>query len=283
MMEEILDKLHKVGDINVLSRTATEQYRNTTKDPKEIAQELGVANILEGSVRKYEDKFRMNVQLIQAGTGYHLWSEVFDGELSETIFTVQSSIAEEIASKLDAVITPFEKQQITKSLTSTYAAYEKYMQGTESLYKYYQFSEYKDLEMAEKLFRESLDIDPEFAMGYVGLCRIFSGGHKTNFDSMNYYAGKVIEYDPNNGWGHAFKGVCFEDKGELNKALESYDKAIEVDPRWPWFHELKGKFFCKAKQDFRTGIPYLKESLKLAIEQKGEVHLTYSAYRSTFL
>ena len=136
MMEEILDKLHKVGDINVLSRTATEQYRNTTKDPKEIAAELGVANILEGSVRKYEDKFRINVQLIQAGTGYHLWSEVFDGELSEAIFTVQSNIAQEIALKLDAAITPFEKQQIKKSHTSIYAAYEKYMRGRESLRKY---------------------------------------------------------------------------------------------------------------------------------------------------
>ncbi|MCK5279589.1 MAG: tetratricopeptide repeat protein, partial [Cyclobacteriaceae bacterium] len=276
MMEEILDKLHKVGDINVLSRMATEQYRNTTKGPKEIAAELGVANILEGSVRKYEDKFRINVQLIQAGTGYHLWSEVFDGELSETIFIVQSSIAEEIAQKLDAVITPFERQQIKKSSTSTYAAYEKYMRGRESLRKYWDFPEEKEAELAEKLFRESLEIDPKFAMGYAGLCRIFSDSRKRNIDSMNYYAEKVIEFDPNNGWGYAYKGIYFENRGELNKALESYDKAIEVDPKWPWFHQKKGNFLCYRKQDFITGLPYVRESLRMTIEQKGNVENSYS-------
>ena len=275
MMEEILDKIYKVGDINVLSRTATEQYRNTTRDPKEIAQELGVANILEGSVRKYEDKFRITVQLIQAETGYHLWSEVFDGELSEAVFEIQSSIAEKIALKLDAAITPLERHQITKSPTSSFAAYEKYIRGRQSLYKYWEFHEDKDLEMAEKLFRESLEIDQEFSMGYAGLCDIFSGTRKRNLDSLNYYAEKAIEFDPNNGWGHAFKGNYFEYKGELNKALESYDKAIEVDPKGAWFHELKGRFLCYKKQDFRTGIPYLIESMKLAIKQKLDVAYSY--------
>jgi len=266
MLEEILNKLHHISDLNVLSRTSVEQYKNSTKDIKEIAKELEVGNILEGSIRMYGDRFRINVQLIQSKTGFDLWSAEFDGVLSDTIFIVQSNIAEEIAMKLQATITPLERQQIEKAPTTNYLAYEKYIQGYLFLSEYWRIFNNEDIEMAEKLFRESLEIDPEFAMGYSGLADIYLNQGK--LDSFNYFADKIIEIDPNNYWGYIWKGWFYRNEHEIDKALEFFEKALELAPNeGNTYYEL-GRLYCDKMQDYITGIPYLKKAIEIGYKKK---------------
>jgi len=107
-MDEILNHLQKITELGVKSRSAVEPYRNSDLSFDTKAQELDVAYILEGAVRKYGDRFRITTQLIDVETGNHLWSETYDGILSDTIFVIQADIAKKIAAELDAVITPIE-------------------------------------------------------------------------------------------------------------------------------------------------------------------------------
>jgi TolB-like protein len=267
MMETILNHLVKIGDLKVMSRTDVEPYRDTQKSRKEIASELGVANILEGSVFKMGNRFRISVQLINPETGFHLWSDAYEGEYTEEIFTVQGNIARKVALALNAVITPEEESRIDKKPTSDIRAYEKYIKGRESLMRYYNYRDKKDFEMAENLYRESLEIDPKFSWGYSGLAEIFSSG-KGSQDSVYYYAEKAIEYDHYNSWGYVFKGSYFREKGDFDKALDSYKKAIEVDPNNPWIYETIWQLYFQEMQDFRRAKPYLKKAKELQIKQK---------------
>ncbi len=116
MLDEILDRLFKIGDLKVTSRTSSMRFKDSALPLKEIARELGVSTILEGSVRKIEKNVRITVQLIDARSDTHLWSEVFDLDLSDLshIFSIQSEVAQVIAGKLHAVITPQEKELIEK-------------------------------------------------------------------------------------------------------------------------------------------------------------------------
>ena len=113
MMEEILNQLAKIGELKVSSRTSSNLYKNSTLSLKDIANSLGVANILEGSVRKSGDKVRITVQLIDAGSDKHLWSETFDREMKD-IFAIQTDIATQIANVLKTKLSPEEQKQIAK-------------------------------------------------------------------------------------------------------------------------------------------------------------------------
>ncbi|HBE43335.1 MAG TPA: hypothetical protein DDW27_19465, partial [Bacteroidales bacterium] len=125
MMDEILDRLFKIGDLKVISRTSSMRYRNTGLSVKEIARELGVSAILEGSVRRAGNLVRITVQLIDARNDTHLWSEVYDGDLSDlsNIFVMQSDVAQSVARELKAVISPEEKKLIEKKPTVNLTAY----------------------------------------------------------------------------------------------------------------------------------------------------------------
>lgn len=125
MVDEILDKLFKIGGLKVIARTSTERFRNSDLSLKEIARKLGVATIMEGSIRRAGDNVRITVQLIDARTEAHIWSEIYDRSISD-IFMIQSDVAQNVARELKAAITPEAKQLIDKAPTQNLAAYEAY-------------------------------------------------------------------------------------------------------------------------------------------------------------
>jgi tetratricopeptide (TPR) repeat protein len=268
-------------DLAVYARTATEKYRDTTKDPREIGQEIDVGNIVEGSVRMYGERFTIHVQLIQTKTGYHLWSDVFDGMLSDTIFIVQRRIAEKVAEELNAVITPFEKQQIQKVPTYNFAAYDNYLEGTQFLRKYYNMNYIEDREMAEKRYRESLEIDPKFSMGYAGLADIYL--YEEVLDSLIYYADKTLEYDPNNSRGYMHTGHYYRQKANVNQALESFEKALELDSNFAKHYVNLGMLYCINKKDYSTGLQYFKMGEERLIKQKDRSADLYNWMGNAFL
>ena len=167
MMEEILDRLFKIGDLKVISRTSSMHYKNSDKSIKEIARELRVANIIEGSVRRAGNMVRIAVQLIDAGTDAHLWSEIYNGDLSDLsqIFSIQSEVAQSVANELKAVISPEEKRIIEKVPTINAGAYEDYLKGRFYLYKFTG----NDCEIAIKYFESAISKDPDYAPAYANI------------------------------------------------------------------------------------------------------------------
>ena len=128
MQDEILTRLAKVADLKVISRTSTQRFKSAPSDLREIAKQLGVMNILEGSVQKANDQVRVNVQLINALTDAHLWADTYDRKLTD-IFAVESDIAKTIADTLQAKLTGSEKKLIAKAPTANNEAYELYLKG----------------------------------------------------------------------------------------------------------------------------------------------------------
>ena len=128
IQDEILARLSKIADLKVISRTSTQHYKSVPENLREIAKDLGVANILEGSVQKAADQVRVNVQLINAQTDSHLWAEIYDRKLTD-IFGVESEIAKAIADQLRAQLTGQEEKVITAKPTNDPEAYDAYLRG----------------------------------------------------------------------------------------------------------------------------------------------------------
>src|SRR5262249_8912012 len=128
IQDEILTRLSKIADLKVISRTSTQQYKSIPENLRQIAKQLGVAHILEGSVQKSGDAVRVNVQLINAATDSHLWADTFDRKLTD-IFSVESDIAKTVADQLRAKLTGREEKEIAAKPTENPEAYDAYLRG----------------------------------------------------------------------------------------------------------------------------------------------------------
>ncbi len=168
IQEEILTRLAKIADLKVISRTSTQQYQSKPGNLSEIAKQLGVANILEGSVQKAADQVRVNVQLINAQTDSHLWADTYDRKLTD-IFGVESEIAKAIADSLQAKLTGREVQALAVKPTNNPEAYDAYLRGlaleARSLYSVY------PLEQAIGFYEQAVQLDPTFALAWSRLAR----------------------------------------------------------------------------------------------------------------
>src|SRR5216117_690097 len=164
VQDEILTRLAKVADLKVISRTSTQHFKSTPENLRDIARQLGVANILEGSVQKASDQVRVNVQLINALTDAHLWADIYDRKLTD-IFAVESEIAKTIAETLQARITGSEKSSIAKTPTVNPEAYELYLKGR----FFWNKRSGTDLRKAIDYFNQAIAKDPNYALAYVGL------------------------------------------------------------------------------------------------------------------
>jgi len=164
--DDLLTQISKIGSIKTISRTSVLQYRDTTKTIPEIAQELGVATILEGGVQRAGSRVRINAQLIDAATDEHLWAETYDRKLNATnIFAIQSEIAVAIAAALQATLTVDEQQRLDNVPTRSIAALERYFVGKQML----EGRNTDSLLAAVDYFQQVIELDPDFALAYSGL------------------------------------------------------------------------------------------------------------------
>jgi serine/threonine protein kinase/Tfp pilus assembly protein PilF len=173
---EILTRLASIADLKVISRTSTQQYQSKPTNLREIAKQLGVANIVEGSVQKVADKVRVNVQLINPQTDAHLWAESYDRKLTD-VFAVESEIAKRIAESLRAKLTGREEQVIAAKPTNDLEAYDAYLRGLAYTQKTYPTS--ANILGAQKYFREAVRLDPTFALGWALLSYVDARGYIT--------------------------------------------------------------------------------------------------------
>src|SRR5436189_5557157 len=175
IQDEILTRLSKIADLKVISRTSTQHYKSAPKNLPEIARQLGVAHILEGSVQKSGDTIRVNVQLIKAANDSHLWADTFDRELTD-IFSVESEVAKAIAEQLRAKLTGQEEQKIAAKPTDNPEAYDAYLRGL--AYSLKPLNTANSL-AAQKYLKEAVRLDPKFALAWALLSYVDARGYIT--------------------------------------------------------------------------------------------------------
>src|SRR5437762_4844171 len=168
IQDEILTRLAKIADLKVISRTSTQQYQSKPRNLAQIGKQLGVANILEGSVQKSADHVRINVQLINAQTDFHLWAETYDRKLTD-IFGIESDIAKGIAKSLRVRLPEAERQQLAKRPTENLKAFQYYLQGR----SYRHRNTREDLLTATRYFERALEEDRNYSLAYAGLAEAY--------------------------------------------------------------------------------------------------------------
>jgi TolB-like protein/Tfp pilus assembly protein PilF len=244
VMEEILNNLQKIKDLRVISRTSVEQYRGQKKPIAEIAEELDVNYIVEGSAQKYGNAFRMRTQLIAADRETQLWGESFQQKITdvENIFNIQSSIAESIAAELKVAIAPEEKKLIEKIPTTDLTAYDAYLKG-----KFYMYNAtLDDMNTAMEVFELAKERDPEFALAYVGMALVWMFRQQMGYASPDDAGPKIkeaveraLELDSTLAEVHnVVANNNFLVTWNWEAAESAFKKAIEINPNHPEAHAL---------------------------------------------
>ncbi len=228
LQDEILTRLSKIADLKVISRTSTQRYKSAPENLPEIAKQLGVAHILEGSVQKSADAVRVNVQLIKAATDSHLWSDTFDRKLTD-IFSVESEVSKAIADQLRAKLTGEEAEVIAAKPTDNPEAYDAYLRGLAYTLKT-AFTPANSL-VAQKYLKEAVRLDPKFALAWTLLSYVDASGYLTQSlqptaalrDEARQAAETALTLQPNLGEALLAKGfyyyACLKDYDTASKYL----------------------------------------------------------------
>ena len=256
----------KIADLKVISHTSTQHFKSSPDNLPQVAKQLGVANILEGSVQKVADQVRVNVQLIDATTDAHLWAESFDRKLTD-IFAVESDIAKTIAETLQAKLSGSEKSAIAKRPTTDPEAYELFLRGRFSWNK----RTGADLKRAIDYFNQAIAKDPSYALAYAGLADAYvllSGfGAASPNDSLpqaKAAAEKALELDDTLGEAHASRAqALFAYDFNFAEANREFRRAIELNPNYPTAHQWYGQSGLAPLGQFDDAIAEMKRALEL--------------------
>jgi TolB-like protein len=298
IQDEILTRLAKIGALKVISRSSTQQYQSKPVNLRVIAQELGVSNILEGSVQKAGEQVHINVQLIKAATDDHLWAESYDRKLDD-IFGVEAEVAQSIASALNAKLTGSEEQALAQKPTNSPAAYEAYLRGKALMWE----GNEDALRAAIPSFAEAVRLDPQFALAWAGLSNAYSvsfyyadvtpAGRAAAEQALakaeelqpqlpetqlaRAYFGYFVLGDnknvrdvlqqlhliwPNNADVIQLLGFTYKRLGEWQKAIDCLDQVIVLNPRY-LFARKAAAYIRYDVRDFDAALRVVDEALKI--------------------
>jgi TolB-like protein len=239
MVDAILDNLFKIGELKVISSTSTKRYKNTELSLKEIAKELGVSSILEGSVQKIGKNVRITAQLIDSRTDVHLWSEKYDKDISD-IFSIETEVAQNIAKELKATLTSEEKKQIEKTPTQNPEAYNLYLQGR---FFWKQRTE-EGLKKSIEYFDKAISLDHDYALAIAGLADSYYiqawwgwSPWKEGCDRAKALAERAIKIDVKLAEAHATLGtiLCYEE-WKWEESRKEFLLAIKLNPNYATAH-----------------------------------------------
>src|SRR5436305_7241427 len=251
IQDEILTRLSKIADLKVISRTSTQHYKSAPENLPEIARQLGVAHILEGSVQKSGDAVRVTVQLIKTANDSHLWADSFDRKLTD-IFSVESEVAKAIADQLRVKLTGLEEQEITAKPTDNPEAYDAYLRGLAYSLKA-QNSPANSLG-AQKHLREAVRLDPKFALSWALLSYV---------DSVGYI------------------GITLQATESLREeARQAAETALTLQPNLGEGLIAKGYYYYAYLKDYPSAVRYFEQARPLLPNSsKIPEHLGYVARR----
>jgi TolB-like protein/Tfp pilus assembly protein PilF len=264
VQDEILTRLAKVADLKVIARTSTQHFKSAPDDLQQIAKQLGVTNILEGTVQKAGDQVRVNVQLINAMTDAHVWADTYDRKLTD-IFAVESEIAKAIAETLQAKLTGAEKSSIAKAPTANPEAYELYLKGR----FFWNKRTGDDLRKSIEYLKQAIAKDPGYALAYAaladsyGLLRFYGGASPAESVVLAQAAAKkALELDDSLAEAHASLGLIATEELEVNRAVNELERAIQLNPNYATAHHWLGLALATLRQSDRS-IGELKRALEL--------------------
>jgi TolB-like protein/class 3 adenylate cyclase/Tfp pilus assembly protein PilF len=237
VQDEILTRLSKIADLKVISRTSTQHYKSAPENLTEIAKQLGVAHILEGSVQKSGDAVRVNVKLIRAANDSHLWAETYDRKLAD-IFAVESEIAKGIAEALQAKLSPSESHVLASVRTHDTEAYDLFLRGQ------YEFRQAESslaadtYDRADAFYRQALARDPNFAEAAAELARIRLSRHwfvsplaPAELEEVKSLIDRALALAPNSPEAHLALGVFFYwGHRQYENALAEFNRTLELQP-----------------------------------------------------
>jgi TolB-like protein/AraC-like DNA-binding protein len=227
LMESVLNNLQKIEGLRVISRTSVEKYRNNPKSIPEIANDLNVDYVIEGSGQKINDHIMLNIQLIEAQTDNHLWAEQYNRQTKD-IFSLQSEIAKKIAGEIQVIITPEEEDRINSIPTDNMIAYDYFLEGLEQFYK----GNGKSLIEAISYFEKAIEHDENFARAYADI-------------AISYYLLDIHQIDK-------------KYSAEINSFA---DKALLIDPKLPQSLMAKAMYYLHSKE-YEMAIPYMEKALE---------------------
>jgi len=239
-MEAILDNLCKIEDLRVPGRTTVEQYRNVSKPIPDIAKELNVSYVLEGSGQKLGNRLLLTVQLLDGKNDRHLWSRQYDREINrvEDLIDIPSEIAQLVAMEIEAIITDEEKMLIEKIPTTNSSAYDLYLKGIQEYYDFWETGVIDHVHLSIGYFMKAIELDPEYSLAYTGLGRGYwmlgqFGPDRSplNWEESKRLLKKAISLDPANGWAYSELGVVLSNwYWDSAASSNAFEKALELSP-----------------------------------------------------
>ena len=259
-------RLAKVADLKVISRLSTQRYKSVPDDLPQIARELGVAHILEGSVQKAGDQVRVTVKLINAATNTHVWGESFDRKLTD-IFAVESEIAKMVSDRLQAKLTGPEQNALAARPTENAEAHQLYLRGR----YFWNKRTGADLKKAVGYFEQAIEKDPNYALAHAGLADAYvlmpgfaAASPQESLPKAKSAARKALELDKTLGEAHAALGLAlFGYDFDFEQANQEFRRAIQLSPNYATAHHWYGQSGLTPQRQFDEAIAEMKRALEL--------------------
>jgi serine/threonine-protein kinase len=266
IQDEILTRLAKIAELKVISRTSTQRFKSAPNDLRQIAQQLGVANILEGSVQKANDQVRVNVQLINALTDAHLWADTYDRKLTD-IFAVETEIAKAVADVLQAKLTGSEQHVIASRPTENAEAHQLYLKGR----FFWNKRTGNDLKKSIDYFEQAIVADPNYALAYAGVADGYvwlpgytAGTPRDCYPKAAAAAKKALELDNTLAEAHVSLALAiWLYDFDSSQAIKEFQRAIEVNPNYAIAHQQYGNNTLSALGRFDDAIAEGKRAVEL--------------------
>ena len=265
IQDEILTRLSKIADLKVISRTSTQHYKSAPENLPEIARQLGVANILEGSVQKSGDAVRVNVQLIKAANDSHLWADTFDRKLTD-VFAVESEIAKSVADTLKAKLTGSEEHAISARPTENTNAHQLYLKGR----YFWNKRTGPDLQTAMDYFKQAIEQDSNYALAYAGLADSYvllpyfgAGTLQQSIPPAKAAAQKALQLDPTLAEPHSTLGQILYYVFDFSQSKKEFERATALDPNDATAHQWFGNGPLIVTGEFDRAIAEGKRAVEL--------------------
>ncbi len=273
LMEAILNHLQKIEDVRVVSRTSVEKYRKGRSTISEIAEELDVNYIVEGSGQKIGDQILLTVQLIEAPRDKHMWSEQYSKEGTD-IFQLQTDVAKNIAEQIEVIISPEEEERMDKIPTENLVAYDYYLKGLE----YTREKTAEALYPAIENFEKAIEEDEEFAHAhaYIAICYYYLDIFQINkqfSEKINTYADKALLLDAELPESMIAKALFYMQDKQYELAVKFLEKVLEYNPNSGWISNFLADIYTSHLPNTQKYLEHALRASKLVI---GEDSITAS-------
>jgi serine/threonine protein kinase/tetratricopeptide (TPR) repeat protein len=242
MTDALITNLAQIGTLKVISRTSSMQYKQTNKSLPEVARELNVDGIIEGTVQRSGDRVLISTQLIHGPSDTNLWANSYERNVSD-VFMLERELAGDIARQVQARLTAEKRAELAQRRTANPAALEAYLQGNSHLHKFSRGSGDEELRLASDYFQQAIDADPDFAPAYVGMSNARDGTLRSSSedgDIATKTAERAVELDPNLSDAWTTLAAIKSDFFDWSEAEQDYRRALALNPNDGIAHEHLG-------------------------------------------